>query len=191
MHYDRSVTLLIRALVLVSGVILPSWVHAAESWAMTPEEERLMPPICKSGKGYPGLLHFCHGIKFTMRADRTFDNPRKQSFNLKSAVGEFSYVAEGSHKFTTVSEKELNSYLAVTYLKLGDLQRRLKNTEKSLQMYHQAIKRNPRMTQAYSGLSDIYKNLGMLKEAKETLEKGLQQKPNSKALKRRLTRLEQ
>ncbi|HIE55103.1 MAG TPA: tetratricopeptide repeat protein [Chromatiaceae bacterium] len=53
-----------------------------------------------------------------------------------------------------------------------------------------AIKVKPDYSRAYAELADLYAETGQRELAKETLEEGLKNKPNSRLLKRRLKRLE-
>ena len=62
-------------------------------------------------------------------------------------------------------------------------------TTGAMEMYQQAIKYYPKLTQAYAGLSDLYKKQGMKDEARDILGLGLQRVPKSKSLQRRLDKL--
>ena len=171
---------------------------AAAGYAIKANEVMLLPPSCfglSSGnyepdayklivtkrKGPvlgPHMQHFCHGEKYIIRANNNFGT-KKEHNNLQNAIGEFNYVL--SHTATDNKNGRYNNYLAITSTEKAKVLQRLKMTTEAMQMYQQAIIYNPKLTQAYAGLSDLYKAQGMNNEAREILEQGLKRVPNRKA----------
>lgn len=151
----------------------------AEDYKFTPDEARLLPPICH---GNAFNLHFCHGLKSVMRADRSIGNKHQEYENLSAALSEFHYVL--GH-----DQKNNRFYRTMASIEMGKIYHRLDQTADAMKMYYQAIKYNPKIPQAYAGLSDIYLDLGQVEEARKVLETGLKQAPKSKSLKRRFENL--
>ena len=65
----------------------------------------------------------------------------------------------------------------------------INNNSNAINLYKKAIEIYPSYLQAYAGLSDLYKKMGMKSDAKLILEKAIKIKPNSKPIKRRLSKL--
>lgn len=76
------------------------------------------------------------------------------------------------------------------HLQLAKAWKYVRDYDKALMEYRIAIKGNPKLVYAYTGMSDIYRHQHRYKEALEVLEKGLRYVPKSKALLRRKKRLE-
>jgi len=55
--------------------------------------------------------------------------------------------------------------------------------------YYQAIQLKPNYAPAYLRLSDVYRKLGNMEEAKKILKQGLVVAPNTKSLQRKLSEL--
>ena len=64
-------------------------------------EFSLLPPFCKflnvgSGvaapQGMPHAQHFCHGLKYVLRANSSLGNNYEERTALERAAGEFAYV---------------------------------------------------------------------------------------------------
>lgn len=185
-----GITIFVGTLCLSAGAY-------AESYAITPEEAKLLPPLC-TAKGElaeqrmkailgPHRLHFCHGFKYIVRANRSMGNRDAERRHLTSALGEFEYVL--SHTKQDNRNGKYNNVLAMTSIEKGKVYNRLGQSPDAMQMFHQAIKYNPKLPQAYAELSDIYLDLGQNEEARKVLETGLKQAPKSKSLKRRIEKL--
>ena len=165
----------------------------AQGYAITPDEARLLPPICNAaGKQQlavlgPHKLHFCQGFKYVIRANASMGDRRQERENLTTALGEFGYVL--SHTKRDNINGRYNNVLAMTSIEKGKVYYRLGQAIEAMQMYHQAIKYNPKLAKSYAGLSDIYLDLDQVDEARKVLETGLKQVPKSKSLKRRVEKL--
>ena len=194
----------LRILLLTLGFVYSLNVFAA--YAIRSNEVLLLPPGCfglspgnfepdaykivktkrKGPKLGPHMQHFCHGKKSVIRADRNFGTKEGRN-NLQTAIAEFNYVLK--HTAADNKNGRYNAYLAITSVEKAKVLRRLKITAEAMQMYQQAIKYNPKLTQAYAGLSDLYKARGMNDEAREILELGLKRVSRPKSLQRRLDKL--
>jgi len=183
-------------IIFIGSLCLSAEIYA-EGYAITPEEAKLLPPICqvksenekqrtKSILG-PAALHFCQGFKSVNRANRSLGNRKQERENLTAALGEFEYVL-GHTKQDNINGR-YNNVLAMTSIEKGKVYYRLGQKAEAMQMYHQAIQYNPKLPQAYAGLSEIYLDLGQVEEARKVLETGLKQAPKSKSLKRRVEKL--
>jgi tetratricopeptide (TPR) repeat protein len=62
-------------------------------------------------------------------------------------------------------------------------------TAEAIQHYQLAIKAQPKYSQAYARLSDLYVELNQPDEARKVLESGLKAKPKSRMLQRRMQKL--
>jgi tetratricopeptide (TPR) repeat protein len=191
----------LKMLVLVLGLV--HTLDAAAGYAIRSNEVMLLPPSCfrmtsgnfepdaykivktqrKGPSLGPAMQHFCHGMKSVIRANNGLGT-KDEHANLQAAIGEFNYVLEA----VAAKNKNgrFNTYLAITSIEKAKVLQRLKMTADAVQTYEQAIKYNPKLPQAYSGLSDIYRDQGKNDEARKTLELGLKRAPNSKGLQRRL-----
>ena len=150
----------------------------AYQWEMTPEEARMLPPICQPATR---SLHFCHGLKFVMRANRSIGDRKAGAWEFEPRLlVSLSYVLEHPKQDSTS-----RFYFALASIESAKIYSRLDQNAEAIQMYAQAIKYNPKIPQAYAGLSDIYLDLGQVEEARKVLETGLKQAPKSKSLKRR------
>jgi len=191
-------------LFLAVGLVLSQTVAA--EYAIRSNEVMLLPPSCfglSSGnfepdayklistkrKGPslgPHMQHFCHGEKFVIRANNNLGTGEERNY-LQKAIAEFDYVL--LHTATDNKNGRYNRYLAITSTEKAKVLQRLKMSAEAMQMFQQAIKYNPKLSQAYAGLSDIYKDQGMKDEARKILEMGLKRIPKSKSLQRRLDKL--
>ena len=63
-------------------------------------------------------------------------------------------------------------------------------TAAAIQHFNLAIKAKPKYTSAYVKLSELYLEANQLEEARKSLEAGLEARPDSRTLKRRLKELE-
>ena len=197
----------LKVLLLMSGLMHS--LYAVAAYAISADEVVLLPPFCRSlsqqnfepdaykivvklPKSPPPksfghhVHHFCHGMKDIIRANKTLGT-REEQGNLQSAIGEFNYVLSATAHDN--DRGQYNIILAITSTEKAKVLRRLKMTAESMATFQQAIKYDPKLAQAYAGLSDLFKELGMNDEARKILEQGLRQAPNSKSLKRRLNEL--
>ena len=160
---------------------------AFSGYKISANEIMQMPPFCKglsiqnfedNAKKFkknikmPGqhTQHFCHGMKAMLR--------KKYS----TAAQEFRYVQSHSTK--------KHSLIPATSLYKADALSELGEEKKALSEYNKAIRLRKDYTKAYSKLSDYYLKLQKKEMALKTIKLGLKYSPNSKALKKRLHRLQ-
>jgi len=182
----------LRVILFIFSLFLSAEIYA-QGYAITPNEARLLPPICNAtGEQQlavlgPHKLHFCHGFKSVIRANAHMGDRKQERENLIAALGEFEYVL--NHTKQDNINGRYNNVLAISSIEKGKVYSRLDQKSEALQMYYQAIKYDPKHPQAYAGLSDIYLDLDQVEEARKVLETGLKQVPKSKSLKRRVEKL--
>ena len=115
---------------------------------------------------------------------RTTVDPKKRQGHLRLVKAEMRYVSQGnSLPPGHVLYPELHKRWAWALAESGEV-------EEAIAHYTLSIKAKPDYAPAYAGLSDLYRDSGQPEAATKVLETGLQAKPNSKALKRRLQELE-
>jgi tetratricopeptide (TPR) repeat protein len=190
---SKNISLFLSMAIIFTGSVLPVSVNA-DGFSATQEERRLLPPYCQNRgenaalrKKTPHGHHLCSGLAFVVRADKSVTTGARKS-NLESAIGEFNYVL--GHTQAENSDGRYNGYLALVSLHKAKALKRLKRNAPAIRAFNETITLNPKISKAYAGLSDIYRDLGKLEEARETLENGLKQVPGSRSLKRRLDKLE-
>lgn len=186
----KKVIFFLSMFILISGTCLFASAYAVVPFAITPEERKMLPHYCRGGKfGVPVHYsnHLCYGLNFINRADKTLKNGTDKQFYLAKAVGEFQAVISHTQKKNT--DGRYNTYLSVVSRYQAEVFERQQKFGEAIRAYEQSIRYHPKQSKAYSQLSDMFKRRGMTKEAREILERGLKQMPNSKSLKRRLNRL--
>lgn len=70
--------------------------------------------------------------------------------------------------------------------KYGLSQERFRKYEKALSYYQKAVRLNPKMAKAYSGIGDVYVQLGLLNEAIDAYSLAVKNMPDSERFNRRL-----
>lgn len=164
-----------------------------------PNEIQFLPPYCKyklaSDATSPGALywirvmegafshvhHYCWGLTFVSRANKTFGNESDRMILLNEAVGNFQYVIDNQAK---------NSKLAPEiYTEKGKALASMNKMGEALQSFNTAIALNPKYVGSYLALADLYQKMGNLAEAKKIIQRGLMQLPGSKGLQQRLQKL--
>jgi len=75
------------------------------------------------------------------------------------------------------------------YYDMGKVQEALDDYQSAIESYQKSVQKNPKVWMTYAALSDLLSKLNKNKEAIEILEKGLEHKPNSKPLLKRLAKL--
>ena len=178
----------------------PAISHAYDpSWPSV-SDLPLLPPYCKAklfdtadspeyakweatlGAGFEHTHHYCAGVNFVNRANKTFGNKSEQAQLLIQALNEFNYVIKHAPA-TYVLIPEI-------HVQKGRVLVRLKKNAEAIQEFHRAIELNADYVAGYTALSDQYKDMGSPGEAKQVLQKGLARLPDSKALLRRLNEVD-
>lgn len=134
------------------------------------------------GKTYVHVHHYCSGI-YAEYKSKGMVNGRARDKWLSAVVNEMSYVSRNCG-VGCVLYPELHTRWGRALGEQG-------NVSEAIQHFRLAIKAKPTYIAAYSGLSDLYKNIDKRDDAQKVLKEGLKVKPESRALRRRLDKLEQ
>ena len=185
----------------LAAVTLPgSAVFAEQLKADLPstEELRLLPPYCTTkftkgasrkdpevrhwvsilGENYSHIHHYCKGLNYAIRANAGGSNT---SHYLKQSLNNYDYVlGHMTPGFVLLPE---------LLVKRGKTLQRQNRNEAAIGDFLKAIKAKPDYTPAYAALSDAYKAMGNKAEARKALEDGLEHKPDSRSLNKRMEKL--
>jgi tetratricopeptide (TPR) repeat protein len=169
-------------------------------------EVPLLPPYCKYAQDFrdrvPGanspreierwtsvlgptfhhIHHYCYGLVATNRATFGAKNNQDRLHNLGRSIGEFDYIIEHAPRDFPLLPEVLT--------KKGENLIRLRRAPEGVRALEEAIELKPDYWPPYAYISDYYKNLGEIPKARETLEKGMANAADTKALKRRLADLD-
>ena len=186
---------------LIPGIALLLIAFPARSeYAISASELALLPKFCRylspgnfqpdarrlAMKGSaPGehAHHFCHGMKYMVRAQRAIGNRQERDAALHGALDEFSYVEEHTKNPRGV----LLPYVA---LYKGEVLAKLGRRQEALRQYLKAIRLKPKFPQAYLKLAQFYEEIRQPDKAVKVLKYGIK-KTRSKSLVRKLHRLQQ
>ena len=127
------------------------------------------------------MHHYCSGLDAEQKAKSTL-NQRERVYWLGRVVHQMSYVS-GSCNTGHVLYPELHTRWGWALNEQGQI-------AEAVQHYQLALKAKRNYTLAYIRLSELYIKANQPDEARKVLESGLQAKPNSSALKKRLKKLE-
>jgi len=123
------------------------------------------------GESYKHYHHYCWGL-IDMR--RAASQPEKESFHLNRAIGNFDYVIRNSSQSFPM--------LPEVYLRLGMVFRIQGRHGDAASAFTGAIRAKSTYTPAFSALIDLYVDLEDLTGARNVLDWGLREAPNSKIL---------
>ena len=138
--------------------------------------------VATLGEGFRSMHHYCWGLMKTNRALLLARDPTIRQYYLQDSLGEFDYVIANSPKeFVMLPE---------IHTKKGENLLRLGRSVEGFKELQTAIDLKPDYWPPYVAMSDHYKNLGDIKKARESLEKGLETSPGVKALTTRLSELD-
>jgi tetratricopeptide (TPR) repeat protein len=131
--------------------------------------------------GNGGIHHYCAGLFTYNLAFKTSDK-EERGYKLKAALNEMSYPFEHGIDPNFV-------LLPKMYYDVGKVQEALEDYQSALESYQKSIEMNPKVWMTYVAISDLQLKLNKTKEAIDTLQKGLEHKPDSKPLLKRLAKL--
>lgn len=134
------------------------------------------------GQEFHALHHYCWGLMKTNRAVLLARNPTARQFYLADSINEFDYVIRHS-KDGFVLLPEILSKKGENLIRLGKGPLAMLSLERATSL-------KPDYWPPYAHMSDYLKSTGDVKQARETLERGLAQAPDAQGLKRRLAELE-
>lgn len=178
--------------------------QAALPFEVTREELRMMPPYCSAIYGRfvgepkpenhplrntipncPSVHHYCDALKFVVRTNGAWNNPRDAQYYFKLADSGFASVIEEwrrtSPDCTLYPEAHTNlgNHLLngskYGFNRIGDV----------LTNFEAAILKNNNYVPAYIGLADAYLKYKEKDKAMKVLERGLQKNTESKQLARK------
>ncbi len=191
---------------LVLGAAFASPVYP-QQWEYDARTFYLLPPYCKHthiyrnvvpggrnpleierwkklmGPDFEHIHHYCRGLEHTNRALYFERTQQSRNLLLKYSISEFDYVLRNAHQDFAM-RPEILTKKAENLLQLGD-------TESAVLAIDDAVKLHPTYWPPYAALSDHYHRLGQIQKAREWLKKGLAAAPNTRALERRLEKLDQ
>jgi len=133
------------------------------------------------GEDYVHLHHYCLGLNYVNRANRSWNNKQNKSYFLRKAVGNLEYMVTHT-KQSFVLRPDVYVQLGKVYVqqgKIGD----------AIAQFQNAIRLKKDYSKAYIALSDLYKNNNNPSEALKVIEEGLIYSPDSRSLKRRQRKL--
>jgi len=188
--------MLLRSLLLIIALfgICP---QAQSAWPTTDYDFARLPRFCwvrlkgkdtaeyqlwakRIGPDIMHIHHYCEGLFSAMLA-RVERDPMEKRQLYKNSIGGFMYVEEHSSK-NFAWRPRIHYEKGQVYEESGQI-------KEAIQEYQSAIKLNPKLALAYAALSDLAARSGRTDEAVEILRKGLEQKPDSKMLLRRMSKL--
>jgi tetratricopeptide (TPR) repeat protein len=162
-----------------------------ETWH---KNANLLPQYCKDraagrdekwrntfGEAYIHMHHYCSGVFAEQKAKSTLNQLERVNW-LERVVHQMSYVSSACNT-RHVLYPELHTRWGWALSERGQ-------TAEAVQHYQLALKAKRNYTLAYIRLSELYIKANQPDEARKILESGLQAKPNSNALKKRLKKLE-
>ncbi len=131
--------------------------------------------------GNGGIHHYCAGL-FTYNIAWKISNKDERIYKLKQAAGEMSYPLEHGIAPNFV-------LLPKMYYDIAKALEGAEDYKSAIELYKKSIEINPKIWLSYAALSDLQVKLNRPKEAIDTLQKGLEKKPDSKPLLKRLAKL--
>jgi len=134
------------------------------------------------GPTFHHVHHYCYGLVATNRGNFKAKNTLDRLRNLAFSIGEFDYVIERAPRDFPLLPEILT--------RKGENLIKLRRAPEGVLALEQAIELRPDYWPPYAHISDYYKSLGEIAKARELLEKGLANAPDTKALKHRLADLD-
>jgi tetratricopeptide (TPR) repeat protein len=150
--------------------------------ARVSDNQKLMQPYndLYGQENFVHVHHYCYGLNQINRYFKT-SNPAARAFLLKGALSNYDYTLRNvSATFPLRAEMLVQKGRALILAR--------RNGEASAQ-FLQAIELKPDYVPAYVQLSNFYEDAGNVAKAREVLQDGLKQVPDSQSLQRRLTEL--
>jgi tetratricopeptide (TPR) repeat protein len=168
---------------------------ASEDWR---QNTQLLPQYCKDrvkglnsaefskwsrtfGETFAHIHHYCDGVYAEQKARSTINQQERQRW-LKTVLHEMQYV--GKHcQARCVLYPELHTRWGWALGVSGQPAEAIKH-------FHLVIRAKPKYVPVYAKLSDLYVELNQSDDARRVLGEGLEAKPGSRMLQRRLQELE-
>jgi tetratricopeptide (TPR) repeat protein len=131
---------------------------------------------------FDAVHHYCNGLLQTNRALLLTRSAQWKKHYLSSSIGEFDYVIDRAPPTFRLLPEILT--------KKGENLARLDNASLAISTLEKAIELKRDYWPPYAALGDLYRDHGEIVKAREVLQKGLKEVPDSTALTRRLSELE-
>ena len=187
-----------KPIILMLLLVLSFPLYAALPYKPSATEVTSLPEFCKYklgygdkagdqqwkkvfGKEWVHFHHYCTSLNFLNRANKTFSDKQAKRHYLQNAEGDINYMFGATEKDYFFRPQ--------FYYQLAKIQEKRKDREKAIASYQQAIKLKNDFVSAYMSLSRLYKRMGDIEGAKQILKEGLKHNPESKALKKKLKKL--
>lgn len=184
-------------LFFVVGISIPGYNLAAtsERWQ---SNTQMLPQYCKDriqgldsaafgkwrrtlGEAYIHIHHYCNGVYAEQKARSALDKRERERW-LLTVVQEMQYVGRRCQA-RCVLYPELHTRWGWAMQARGQ-------PVQAIEHFQLAIRSKPKYVPAYAKLSDVYVELKQPDEARRVLAEGLDAKPGSRMLQKRLRKLE-
>lgn len=185
--------LIIAASITLSkpGLAITIWPKSEKDWSM-------LPPFCKArsysdkhptyqswqrrlGGDFIHVHHYCAAL-LTFNDAHRYTKRVDIAEQLNAAMSEIDYVELSSHPNFRL--------LPHIFKTKADIFLELKNVTNAVTYLNKAIQLNPKFVPAYTRLADIYYEQGQTDEALKMINQALKIKPHSRALNKRLKKLQ-
>lgn len=135
-------------------------------------QKKMKPYIDKYGFGYRTIHHLGVGMMYLNRIKSNFlmKTPRK-NFLIKSAISEFSFILDPV-KRTQYNYKFIRTYLPSVFFKRGEAYYMMNQPGEALKDLYQVVKLKPAYYPAYVLMSQCYRAVGDVTNAKKILMVG-------------------
>ncbi len=170
-----------RDLSLAELRVLPGYCQVKWKYGENRNAPEVQKWVSILGEDYVHIHHYCLGLNFVNRANRSFGNQSDTTYLLRKAEGNLIYVVKHT--------KESLVLLPEVYVQLGKVYVRQGKGGEAGAQFQKAIKLRDDYSPGYAALSDMYKGNNNRAEALRVVEEGLKHAPDSKSLKRRLQEL--
>jgi tetratricopeptide (TPR) repeat protein len=127
------------------------------------------------------LHHYCRGLFQATRARHFEKTGADRDRLLRDSIGEFDYVLQRVEPTFVLLPEILT--------KKGESLVSLRSPD-AIAPLQRAVELKPDYWPAYAALSDYFRDIGQLSQARQWLEKGLSAAPNASPLRRRLAEIE-
>ena len=156
--------------------VVPNNVRDPNAEAARERWNRVMGP-----QNFKHLHHYCKGLFLATRGIYFETNNMARDHAFAVSINEYDYVLERVEPGFPLLPEILT--------KKGESQARLRRND-AIATLHRAINLKPDYWPAYAALSDYFKDIGNVEQARQWLQKGLSVAPQTKALERRLAELD-
>ncbi len=134
------------------------------------------------GPTFIHMHHYCYGLMATNRAIYLSPTREARNHNFGVSIGEFDYVIQRA--------PDGFGLLPEMYTRKGENLISLDRGAEGVGALQRAVDIKPDYWPAYAAMSDYYKGVGAYAKARDWLQKGLAESPDTKPLTRRLAALD-